>query len=263
MNKPNEKIKHDTLILEDDAKDASDLEGVALKHGIFNILAITEKASEAWEVVKANQPDFLIIDLHLTEGDGDLLIEKIRSTYRYTDYYPFISVVSARLAEPVTKRILAPLVNDMWTKNANYNPHNIFASFLSKKARELEYYHQYSGILNPTPTKKLIMEYLCKYTITKENKKRLVTVVAVFVSAIERPIKITSFEKACKYVADTHEISSNMIKSTFTTFVINIFDSTDDDILEKVFTDYTHSPSASQFFNEMLDVITEHLDMYH
>jgi len=257
-----EKLKYDVIILEDDLEHIEQLKQSARKYPFFNIIFITDKTSEAYKIIVSKRPDFLIVDLHVTEGDGDLLIEQIRREFKHADYYPFITAVSSRLLEPITKRILSNLVNDMQTKNSFYNSDKVFTAFLSKKSREIQSQHLYPNIYTKTPTKELIRGELEKYTLSKASKKRLIIVLEIFNCAMEQPIKLNSLEKTCRNIASIHHTSQNTIKGHFSDFVTDIFKDTDEATLQNIFEDYNNEvPSPSHFFNEFLYKIREYAEM--
>jgi len=247
------KLNYTVLIVEDDLEEIEKLDKAAGQYPFFKIIKETNSERVAWKTIEEKQPDFIIVDDHLFEGDGFHLVEKIRETYKYTDYYPFISVVSSALVNKVTKERYSELADDMWTKNNHYDANRVFGSFLSKTSRDSKRQHRHLDALKTSPLKKLILTQLNEYSLSKKSKKNLNLVSEVFVVAMEQPLKLNSLEKACKQIAQLHQINHNTVKSHFSEFVSDIFNETDKKVLCGIFANYRDStPSPSDFFNEFL-----------
>ena len=262
LNKIIEKAKYDTLILENDLNHVKQLESAASKQVRFNIIYTTSKASEAWQIIVEKQPDLVIMDLHLDEGDGFELVLKIRQTFDDTNYYPFIAIVSLQLGGLMTRSLLLPYADDLWTKNAYYNPEYVFSNFLLKRKAALLLHYHFPDVLNKSPIKALVISQLDAYTITKSNRRRIPIIVEVLACAIEQPIGITSFENATRYTAETHAVPKSAVKNSFLDFIADVFKDTDDEVLKEVYPDYRSSPpTASEFFFEILDLVREKLKM--
>ena len=262
LNKIMEKAKYDTLILENDLNHVKQLEDAAAKQARFNIICTTSKASEAWQVIIEKQPDLIIMDLHLDEGDGFELVLKIRQTFDNTNYYPFIFIASSQLDRLMTKNLFSPYADGLWTKNIHYNPECVFSNFLLKRKAALSLHHHFPDILNKSPIKALVISQLDAYTITKRNKRRIPIAIEVIACGIEQPFSITSFEKATQHIAFIHDVKKSKVKNSFSEFVADIFENTEDKILKKIYPDYHgFPPTTSEFFFEIVDLVKEYLKM--
>jgi len=84
------------LIVEDEAKYAHPLRDalVASEKGKFEVVALTNSSVEAWEIIKDNEPDAVIIDLQLETGGGINLLGKIREHADDLAFVPYTIAIT-------------------------------------------------------------------------------------------------------------------------------------------------------------------------
>jgi DNA-binding response OmpR family regulator len=115
--------RYKVLILEDDPHYAEPLRMQIQSDDQFELLGVTGRASEAYQLLKAGLPDVVIVDLQLDEGDGYGFLQQIRDPNENLALIPYV-LVTTMFASDMTMSILTSKYADHVIKkhNESYSP---------------------------------------------------------------------------------------------------------------------------------------------
>ena len=115
------------LIIEDDPYYSSPLCAALRATDDFHVIQVTNSAKTAHRLILAHQPDVIVTDLILQEGDGFDLLSKIHSDESLQHNRPYIVVLTSLASKPLMDKISsAALADFIFIKgNQSYEPDNI------------------------------------------------------------------------------------------------------------------------------------------
>ena len=117
------KQRYKVLILEDDPHYAEPLRARIQSDSKFEVLGVTGRAKEAYQLLKAGLPDVVVVDLQLAEGDGYGFLQQIRDPKENLSIIPYV-LVTTLFASDVTMTTLTSKYADYVLKkqNESYSP---------------------------------------------------------------------------------------------------------------------------------------------
>lgn len=86
--------RYKVLIVEDDLNYSAPMQLAISRSEDFSVLAVTDKADEAYKLVRTGLPDVAIVDLEISAGSGLELLAKIRETEKELAIRPYLLVVT-------------------------------------------------------------------------------------------------------------------------------------------------------------------------
>jgi CheY-like chemotaxis protein len=116
------------LIVEDDKKYLGPLEAELNAHELFEVTGVTDSSTEAWEMVKMNTPDAIVLDLQLNEGHGFDLLKKVRTQGHEISHQPHILVLTSFSAGAAQQKI-KDFADFILIKNMTYKPAEVISYF--------------------------------------------------------------------------------------------------------------------------------------
>jgi len=118
-----ERKRYRVLILEDDPNYVEPLRTQIQSDDQFEVLGVTGRASEAYQLLKAGLPDVVIVDLQLDEGDGLGFLERIRNPAEPLALTPYVLVTTLFASATIMAALTDGLADYVLKKqNESYSP---------------------------------------------------------------------------------------------------------------------------------------------
>ena len=90
MHSMGDERPYKVLIVEDEVRCIAQLRDCFDKHEKYTVLSVTGSSHEALKLIKIGLPDIVIVDLHLKEGSGFALLERLRNPNEHIPLMPYI-----------------------------------------------------------------------------------------------------------------------------------------------------------------------------
>jgi len=115
--------RYKVLILEDDPNYAEPLRVQIQSDDKFEVLGVTGRAKEAYQLLKAGLPDVVIVDLQLDEGDGLGFLKRIRDPKEKLAITPYVLVTTLFASDTIMVALTNGLADYVLKKqNESYSP---------------------------------------------------------------------------------------------------------------------------------------------
>jgi len=251
------KTKYSIILVEDDFKQVEEVEAYAKKYDNLQLLAVTDRATEGYHLVKSHKPDILVVDIHLKEGDGLELIRKIREDKELAQNNPYIVVITANKS-PIIKDVIMNLADFIYSKNEDYKTSVLFQHLLficenvdKKSAWTSSLDSDDFLAAKDDHIKKNVEKELANYKFDLTKKRDIflmheVVFKAIKVEKIEKFAMTTLYDLIKKEYFTT---SANInIETVLQRLISDIFHKTDSQILSEVYPSYNRVPPTTKEF---------------
>lgn len=115
------------LIIEDDPTYALPLQAFLNATKLFTVIDVTDSAVQAYKLIKTGLPDAIIFDLQLKEGDGFVLLGRIRNPEENLPIRPYILAITGNDSEIAMSKLRSGLADYVIKKeNAAYKPQMVY-----------------------------------------------------------------------------------------------------------------------------------------
>ena len=250
MTKYKQRDMHKIIIVEDDPDLMLEYQEEAQRFAKFEILDITGSATQAYNSLKTHQPDIIIVDIHLAEGDGEALISTIRKERGIMGRTPYIMAVTA-FTSPILMDRLKTTADFIFNKRSTFQVAHVFQKLLSlEKTKDLPtkpaHDHRFDIVKRNRENIPNFYESVAEVEIDsykfdiRRQKSRRQLVIALSHAMRSNPNKNINIKEICQWCNMEFNTDDKLgaFQSSLHRFIEHMFKETPKDTLKNLFPDY-------------------------
>jgi len=259
--------RYKVLIVEDDPRYSEPLKDFLNQTEDFKVVQVTVSAEKALQLVKAHLPDVLIVDLLLTDGDGDgmQLLQSIYDSKENLPIKPYILVTTNVGSEKTLARLNSGLADFIFSKKMNsYSPKFILGHLRTMAlAFDCNTATVNQEIISPIDKETLIRtrveSELNNYYIKPNNKSKDYLIDAICMIFEIPKDKNPVYKEIFTKIGKRYNKQSNNVNMCIDNLIQRAFEKTDHDDLKRIYEPYLDlsrgAPTTSEFISYIANKI--------